>query len=452
VAEFAQAPERVGQSTRRGVFGASLFVLIANVCAGLFAVGTQIITARILGPAGRGEYVLITLVAVLGVTFGALGIPAATVYFRAGRHFPRKTIVAGNLFLSLLIGGLILVVGSVTVLLAPDDWFHAPRLLIVVALASIPFFLITSNLQAVFQGDHDFKTMNVLSIMQTALPFVFTALALLIFDVGLRGAVIAYAGGAVGTALVALARAARRGEGIGIGPSRAYTKHVLKYGLQAQLAYLAIFLIYRVDTLLVAGLAGSSAVGYYSVAVVIAERVWLLSFATSIVLLPRIASETSEAVRQAMTARATRSTFWLSASIALALLLGGHELIALLFSSSYNRSVAALDGLLIGIVALSASRILANDLAARGHPILNAYVGYASLAANVGANLILIPRFGIAGAAWSSSISYTLSLVLTIMIYCKQTRSSSWALFSPALLLRDVFHRAASVAGSSEAR
>jgi O-antigen/teichoic acid export membrane protein len=62
-----------------------------------------------------------------------------------------------------------------------------------------------------------------------------------------------------------------------------------------------------------------------------------------------------------------------------------------------------------GIVALGHSKILANYVAGRGRPDINAVRGVMALAINVVANLFLIPRYGIIGAAAATSISYSVS-------------------------------------------
>ncbi|MDQ2982450.1 MAG: flippase [Actinomycetota bacterium] len=435
--DLANAAELRSPGQRAGFFSASFSVLVTNVCAGLLAVGTQIITARVLGPAGRGQYVLITLVTVIGATVGSVGLPPATVFFTARRTHSRRAIVDGNLFISVAVGAAIFLVGTTAVFLAPAGWIHTSRWLIVVALACIPLMLIFTSLQAVYQGENHFRTMNALSVLQTAFPLAFSSVALLGLGLHLGGAVYAYGAAVLATASVAVGLAARAG-GIQFRPPWDYIKRAVKYGLQVQFNYIAAFLTYRIDMVLVAALASSVAVGYYSVSVVIAERVWLLSLAISTVLLPRIAGETSERVRQRTTAQATRATFWLSSAIALFLFAFGRELISLLFSSEFARSATALNGLLLGIVLFSVSRILVNDLAARGRPIVNAYVSYTCLAVNIGANLLLIPAYGIAGAAWSSSISYGLACLMTMVIYCRLTGSSAWKLISPTLLVSDL--------------
>ena len=91
----------------------------------------------------------------------------------------------------------------------------------------------------------------------------------------------------------------------------------------------------------------------------------------------------------------------------------------MLYSEAFCPAVEALQALLVGIVALSAGRVLSNDLAGRGRPILNAYGGMATVAVNIVLNIIWIPRFGIVGAAWASTVSYFVSFLLALVFYCR---------------------------------
>jgi len=113
--------------------------------------------------------------------------------------------------------------------------------------------------------------------------------------------------------------------------------------------------------------------------------------------------------------------------------------IVLLFSEEYLPAVQLFRILLPGIVALSASRILANDIAGRGKPLLNTYIGVISVALQLALNLAWIPRFGAMGSAWATTIAYSSDLGIRLWLYMKVSgnslaevilpRSSDWSLY-----------------------
>ena len=74
-----------------------------------------------------------------------------------------------------------------------------------------------------------------------------------------------------------------------------------------------------------------------------------------------------------------------------------------------------------GIVLFSAARVVTNDIAARGRPLVNSLIAAISVACNIALNVVLIPRYGIDGAAWASTGSYSLLFLATAVIYRRVT-------------------------------
>ena len=94
----------------------------------------------------------------------------------------------------------------------------------------------------------------------------------------------------------------------------------------------------------------------------------------------------------------------------------------LLYSARFGDSAAVVRILAPGIVLFSAARVLGNDIAARGRPLVNSVVAAISVVCNIALNLVLIPRYGINGAAWASTASYSVLFVLTAAVYRRITR------------------------------
>jgi len=87
--------------------------------------------------------------------------------------------------------------------------------------------------------------------------------------------------------------------------------------------------------------------------------------------------------------------------------------------------------LLPGVVALSVGNVTAGYVTGIGRPGIISVIGLAAFAANVVANLILIPPFGIVGAAAASLVSYTLSSLLMTVAAARFAGSSMRAFWVP---------------------
>jgi len=391
----------------------------------LLGVGTSITLARALGPEGRGIYALVMLLPSLIVTFGNLGIGPATVYYVARGEFRRQEILGNNVLLSVGIGGIGVLAGLIVVLFFREKVFPgvAPGYLLL-ALVLVPMEVLSSYLRYVLLGAQRIKEFNYVQIAQSVLFLGFITLALLGLKAGVTGAILAelFTWVIVDALVFRLAR--QVAGGVDLKPNSSYIKRATTYGIQAHLSNILGFLNYRVDMFLVNGFLGPAAVGLYAVGVVLVEKLWMVSQAASTVLFPRVAAENEEQRRKEFTPLVARTLLWTTALGALVLALLARWIVLLLYSEAFLPAVGALQALLVGIVALSAGRVLANDIAGRGFPGLNIYTGLAAVATNVVLNLLWIPRYGIVGAAWASTVSYTVSFFSNLFFYCRLSRNS----------------------------
>jgi len=171
---------------------------------------------------------------------------------------------------------------------------------------------------------------------------------------------------------------------------------------------------------------GSAAAGVYVIAVALVEKLWLVSQAVSTVLLPRLSQLSSEeGKRKIITPLICRWVLLVTLVGGLGLAVIVYPFTLLVFGSDYLGSVLPALVLLPGIVFVSGARVLANDIASRGRPELNMYVSAITMVCNVIGNLLLIPLYGLAGAAMATTIAYSLTLVLTLLIYTRFT-SNRW--------------------------
>ncbi|MFX0198939.1 MAG: polysaccharide biosynthesis C-terminal domain-containing protein, partial [Candidatus Hodarchaeota archaeon] len=206
--------------------------------------------------------------------------------------------------------------------------------------------------------------------------------------------------------------------------NKSYLKDAFRYGFKVYLGNIIGFLHYRIDLFLINIFLNPLAVGFYSIAVALAEKIWLISQSAGVVLFPRVSSETDEKRLKELTPLVCRNILLMTGIGAILLFFLGHLLIVFFYSKKFSDSVLPFQILLIGAVTMSGWRILANDLYGRGKPALNIYISVASVILNIILNIIWIPKFGIAGAAWATSISYTFAFAIITIAYCKVSGNS----------------------------
>jgi len=400
---------------------------VANIISIAVGLGTSIIIARTLGPEGKGIFSLVTLVPVLIVTIINLGVGPTTVAVVAQGRYPLREILGNNILLAIGIGIVGLFIGlTMTFLLQESVFFGVAQNYLFLSLALTPMYLFFSYLQNMLVGTKEFKKYNSLTILQALATFAFVVVAVWAMDLEIMGAISATLAAAFLTNILLFYWTNKIAGGISFRANRAYLKKISSFGAQINFGGILGFLNYRIDMFIISGFLNPVAVGFYSISVTFAERLWLISQAASTVLLQRVAAETDEQARKELTPLVARTTLWLTALGALLMFFVGPWLVSLLYSLQFLPAVKPLQILLPGIVALSVCRLLANDLAAREKPTPNTYATGVALLVSVILNVLWIPKYGIEGAAWASTISYCVALVIVLFIYCRLT-GNSWS-------------------------
>lgn len=405
-------------------------VLLTNGIAAVSLLGTAVLTARALGPGGRGEFSLATSLVTLAAALCSLGLGAAATYHTA-RAASSGPLAFGNAALAGLMLGLIVVgVGDAVILGRHVTFRGVPEADLVVVLFALPFLLAAANIQSVYQGLRKFREYNAITVVQATLPLPLIGIAIAVGG-GVRAAVVATVAAAV-VLFVAVVTVAQRSSCIRWRIDLPYVRALAAYGIRVHPANMLAYLGYRIDVFLVDGYKGVAAVGLYGAGVVIAEGLWMPSQAVSTTLFPTIAAEESELARRVITPMVTRSTLWLTAILGAILFLVSSPVVDLLYSSRFGASSGVLRILVPGIVLYAAARVLGNDVAARGRPLVSSVIAAGIVGFNIALNVVLIPRYGIDGAAWASTGSYSLAFLASAAVYRKITHVPLRALIVPS--------------------
>ncbi len=396
----------------------------------IFAFGfiASIILARALGPTGKGIYVLIILIPTVMLRLGSLGIEAANVYFTGSKQYEIKDIISNSLISALLLGLiLMLLFWGTSYLNVFQDFLNSNQidsLLLWLAVLTVPFSLIFGFLNNIILGKEEIVKYNKINIFHNILRLIAIIVFLIILKQGVFGAVVSHVLAVIGSTLFVILLIRKIGK-ITLCYNRRLFKDSTVYGLKAYFGNIIQFFNYRLDIFLVAFYLNPAAVGFYSIAVGIAETFWMLPGAIAAVLFPRISSLNSAEANN-LTPGIARHTFFIIFVLSLILAFLAKPLIKTLFGSPFLPSVMPLLILLPGIIALGGCKILTADLAGRGKPQFGTYAAFVSLAVNIPLNLYLIPRWGISGVAFASSVAYILSTLMVIIAFIKISKKS-WA-------------------------
>ena len=388
------------------MFKEILITVGTQFLVGVCGFATSILLARTLGSTGMGEYSLVMTTLGLLLLCGNLGLGAANIYL-AGRN---RTSIAGlivNSCVVSLISGLVMIGGFWMV--GPWVFTNLLRevdpLYLWIGLAAIPFFLGRVLFQSILRGMQRILAWNVVVLTNSILLLCLMALVVGVGSGGVLGAMIVQTLVAVmvsGGLLIGLVRSVR--VRWAIQPNT--LKQSLLYGVRVQTSNVINFFNYRLNFYLLAVFLSVREVGHYAVAFALIQPVMLIPTATQYVLFPRISSADEEEATKLMP-RLIRIMVLLMLGIVLVGILLSRPLILGFYGAEYSAAVIPLRILLLSCVISGVNSALSAYNSGRGKPEIAVYASVVGLGLTVLFGFLLVPRYGLMGAAMASTIAYS---------------------------------------------
>lgn len=420
-----------------GLRGFSLDVALTfgrQFFAGLLQLGIILFISRILGAEGVGRYVVALLLPTLLSQLLNLGLASANVYFVASKQFDltqvwtaSRDLVLGMSVVGLAIGGAIILLAGATLFPGIDLW------LLFLAMSIYPTSLMTGILKSLYQALQNFRAYNVLVLIQPAVTLLLMVFFWATSNFTLSAVLIATAvahTAALTVGLLMIRQSVKVFERS--VDARGYLRPALSYGIKAHLSNLIAFLNKRMDIFILNLLIGPAGAGLYTIAVRLVDQLWMISQAVSTVLLPRLSSMVGDDKgRRALTPVIARFVLWGTLLAAGMLAAVANPLIEALFGAEFLVAIPALMILLPGVVMISCVRVLANDLAARGLVGVNLALAIGILVVNLVGNLLLIPAYGIVGAALATTIAYVSNFLIRLILQNRLSGIIWWQVLIP---------------------
>lgn len=393
-----------------GVIGPSTLVFLARVISLGAAIVTVLITARTLGPEGRGHVAVFAVLVLTSSTVLGFGTGVAA-YSLAALDGTSPAVIARALVSWSL--GLTVVAGAIALGISwsgqLDRWLgrDADMASVLLGLGSGAQYLALALSQlATGTGRAGVTALGF------GMPAVFTMVITILASLVAPGASSFMVAQVAGWMLAAVSLAAVLS--VSLLPSRADIPALSVRARRAALGEVANALSYRLDILLLAAIAGPGSVGVYSLAVQVVEPVWIVATAMSSGLLLRL--------RHLPRPRWARVTVSRLPTAVLFSMFGVAAVIALIplavtyVGPGFEQTQGVAICLAPGVVALAVSKILAAYNIACGRLAMGSVVATVSVIATTALDLALIPMMGAFGAAIASSLGYGVSMLLWIVM------------------------------------
>jgi len=394
----------------------SIINFIASIAVLAIGFMVSIPIGRILGPSGEGQLKLVFNAAMYLTLFGNMGLSNAQVYFY-GKDRKNLPAIVGNLIVFLIVMSFIL---CAVYFVLPDGIFsNTSDTVQTYAVLLVPFMLMFTLVLGVYQAKSLFIHYNIFLVARP-LSYLLTICFLIIFDrFTVLNTLFALVASFAFVNLLQTLFSYKLETGQVAFSSNLLTKSLV-FGIKGQLANVLQFFNYRLDFFIIAYLLDDAQVGMYSIATIFAEVLLTIPRAISTVLLPRIAGNKSENEIRELTEISCRTALFLSLIAGMILLMAGN-MIPMIYSDKFIGSVKPLMYLVPGVIILGIANILGANLIGRGFPILTSYCTGAGLIVTVVLDILLIPEYGIIGAAIASSCSYAVTSITCVILYKRKT-------------------------------
>ena len=408
------------QPSKKFAFDVGITFLASVVTLPLGFVIT-IALGRYLGAGDLGLYRMAATIYGIAMLIAAIGIPSAMIKYVA--EFKNNRTKFNQIVSSGVITSLFLGIGFIALFYFSSgifaEVFNMPGLsgLIKTLSPVFPFALVGGSLLGLLNGLREMKKYAAATIVQSVLMVIVTV-TLIYYGFGVAGAVIGVVLSSVGFCLY-LIFVSRDYFEITFSEYVPTTKKMLKFGSQMFGADAINMINYQADTLLIGYFLTATDIGYYAVAVGLSRFFWLIPQAIQKISYPATSeywANNNHSALQTMIDKSMKYTACILLPIGLGVGFFAKDIVTTIFGMGFVHAVLPLQILIIGTVIFGLVKAIGGSLPGIGRVDVNIKVTAFGAMVNVILNLLLIPIYGIIGAAIATTTSFIIIAVLFIYL------------------------------------
>lgn len=402
--------------TGRGPVGAVLQTMATKGFIQILAIGTGLMTARFMGPEGRGTMTAMMVWPQLLSFLSTLGIPNSVIYNTKLNPGERGAIVIASNIISAISGCLAVAIGAALMpfLLSSADAGNLRFAQFYLLLT--PLLAIGLTLQASAETSGDFYGSNTLR----GLPVIGTFIAIcglaLVDKLTPQFAALAYGLPYVPVTVWLFFRVKHQA-GPALVNLLATGRRLLLYGLRCYPIDLFGTMAGYVGQVLVVTTLNPTSVGLFTVSLSVSQLLEILYMPVAQVLLPTVAAR-AEMDIVVKTALAARLHLLLCLAASIPIIVVAPEALGLVYGHAFVQAAPVVRILLFRVILNGSAMILAQGFLALGRPGVPIAFHVMKLVLSVPLLLLLMPIWGEIGAAVGVTIVGMAGLVFILASYC----------------------------------
>lgn len=401
----------------------------ANLAIMALGMVSGILTARILGPAGRGEIAAAVVWPATIATLGTLGVPDAMVY-QAGREKRIGPVLAAGLCVGT---AQLLLMGLLGFIVIPRALAAQGPHVIRMSLTYMTFLIyafVGNYAIGIILGTTRYAVWNGLRLLN---PILYFGAMLLLWSFGrvtsenvLRAMLI----GPVVTTIVACFVVAK----ITTGPitfELKAMKSVILYGFDSALSSWPVFLKDNIAQIMMSTVLSSSQLGIYSVSLVAASPISPLFNAFQTIIFPKTAAEPDSAVAKRGLTEDIAKGLWISGLLLIILEITLPSLIRMCYGIDYSPSIIPAQLLAFAMFLSGLGQMIISGFRGLGMPRAALWGNLLGLAVVALLLPTFLSRWGLIGAAAASFLSSAITVVTFVYLIRSQAGISLREILRP---------------------
>ncbi|PYS66509.1 MAG: hypothetical protein DMF76_00245, partial [Acidobacteria bacterium] len=321
-------------------------ILVIDCTILLCTVVTSLIGARALGPAGRGDLLVIAMWPLVIAMLAELGLPNAHRYWMAKEPERCSRLFSNAVIYTVIVGAISIALADVIVPHLVGERSAQVKTLLRIYQVNIPAALFLKLMRGLLEGTRRFGWAGMARLLSFIVQGFGFAILWSSGSLTVSSATYILICAQTASALLATFAVWRqlrpRWE-----PSWTEFKNSMHYGLRDYPGCVADFTTLRLDQLMLGGMASSAAIGLYVVAVRLSEVTTYVSDALADALMPEVARSRVGEQAESLLSRTLRLTVYTNVLVLIPLWVAAPLILRVLFGASFVPATGAFRWLLI---------------------------------------------------------------------------------------------------------
>jgi O-antigen/teichoic acid export membrane protein len=313
--------------------------------------------------------------------------------------------------------------------------------LLLVGAAYLCFHSLSVFNSLLFQGFNRVTWSALIQIVNNVNRIVFAVLFVFVLGLGALGALVGYVvGAAIGMVVgfVILYRQFYNTETAADDPDDGLSGRILRYSAPLTLTRGASVINGKIDTILIGVFLTPAAVGFYTLAKQITSSLLVPAGSLGFTISPAYGEQkANERLRRAsrMYRTTLQYTLLLYLPAAVGLVLVAEPTVRIVFGEAYLDAVPVIQVLAVYVVVRAINEITTQALDFLGRARIRAAAKGTTAVANLGLNVLLIPTYGVVGAAAATVLTFTIYTLVNVYVMHTEVTVAVGPLLRPVALI-----------------